>query len=342
MLKYAIEYLSRGWSVIPIAPRSKQPPGKFSWKEFQERRATESEVRKWWDEWPQANIGIATGKVSGIVVLDLDTMLAMETAKENGIPRSPTAATGSGYHVYLKHPGFSVLNAVKLGDVKGLDVRGDGGYVVVPPSIHPSGRRYKWTARNLDTPVADCPEWLVEILKNRTNSEGATGGADKSWLLKLLPGIEQGSRNSDAARTIGHWLGLGLPEEEVWVLAMEWNKRNNPPLDKKELEGVFVSILSRERAKHKSQKNTRLPGRVAVPAGWDGVELVVTGSWNTAKDAYFGEQAAVIVVYPDGKVPREAVAVLQQAKNIRANIRADDDLTWQLYPLLAQKGVDAP
>jgi hypothetical protein len=123
---------------------------------------------------------------------------------------------------------------------------------------------------------------------------------------------------------------------------MEWNKRNNPPLDKKELEGVFVSILSRERAKHKSQKNTRLPGRVAVPAGWDGVELVVTGSWNTAKDAYFGEQAAVIVVYPDGKVPREAVAVLQQAKNIRANIRADDDLTWQLYPLLAQKGVDAP
>lgn len=335
MLKHVIEYLSRGWGVIPIASRSKQPPRDFSWKEFQERRATESEVKNWWSKWPQANIGITTGKVSGIVVLDLDTVLAVETAKEKGIPMSPTAATGGGYHIYLKHPGFPVVNAVKLGDIKGLDVRGDGGYVVAPPSIHPTGRRYQWTARNLNAPIADCPEWLAEILKKRTSSEGATG-ADKSWLLKLIPGTEQGSRNSDAARTIGHWLGLGLPEEEVWVLAVEWNKRNKPPLDKEELAGVFSSILNREKSKKNKKKNIRIPGRVAIPGEWNGKNLVVTKSWDIARTAYFKERAAVVVVYPDGKVPQEAAAVLQSAESIRA----DDGLAWELYPLLMARAVD--
>lgn len=109
-------------------------------------------IRSWWAKWPNANVAIATGAVSGIVVVDvdpkrggLDSLEALE--KQVGpIPMGAAVYTGGdGAHSYLAHPGGHVPNKQNL--LPGLDVRGDGGYVVAPPSLHESGQRYEWRVR---------------------------------------------------------------------------------------------------------------------------------------------------------------------------------------------------
>jgi KaiC/GvpD/RAD55 family RecA-like ATPase len=140
MLKEALKYLSLGLSVIPVSPRGKEPL--LPWKEFQQRRASEAEVREWFIRWPDANLGIVSGRVSGVVVVDLDGPEGQTSAKNLQMQSSAVSFSGKGKHLWYKHPGSTVENAVRK--YPGLDIRGDGGYVLVAPSIHPNGSRYRW------------------------------------------------------------------------------------------------------------------------------------------------------------------------------------------------------
>lgn len=140
-------YLARGWSVVPVAERGKRPI--VRWQTFGERYPTEAEVRDWFERWPTANVAVVTGLISGVVVLDVDPShggeesLARLALRNAGLPRTVEATTGGGgRHVYFKHPGFEVRN--RTGFFPGLDLRGDGGVIIVPPSIHPWGRPYRW------------------------------------------------------------------------------------------------------------------------------------------------------------------------------------------------------
>src|SRR5262245_34029119 len=140
MLAAALRYAQRGWSVIPIQPRGKRTLLE-EWKPHQTRRATEEEIRGWWQRWPSANVGIVTGAISDLVVLDIDGDPGKEWAKS--VPEivsieTPVVQTGKGFHFYLKHSGGKIPNFV--GKLPGVDLRGDGGLVVVPPSVHESGR----------------------------------------------------------------------------------------------------------------------------------------------------------------------------------------------------------
>ncbi len=109
-----------------------------------------STVQNWWTKHPLANIGMPTGSVSGLVVVDIDerhggseSLKALEQ-RIGTLPSTLTSRTGAGFHCFFKYPGFTVKNGVAvLGP--GIDIRGDGGYVVVPPSLHANGRRYEWT-----------------------------------------------------------------------------------------------------------------------------------------------------------------------------------------------------
>jgi Bifunctional DNA primase/polymerase, N-terminal len=143
-LAAALGYPQQGFSVIPIQRRGKRPL--IAWDEYQHCRATESEITEWWKHWPDANIGIVTGAISDLVVIDLDTAEAKNKLKElvpgfdfTAVPRS---RTGKGWQLFFKHPGVMLPN--RAGIIPGLDVRGDGGYVVAPPSIHPNGNQYQW------------------------------------------------------------------------------------------------------------------------------------------------------------------------------------------------------
>ena len=159
----ARHYASLGWRVFPIYEPSDtetgcscdrlkcKHPGKHPRTSHGVSDASTrlDRVDRWWDQWPKANVGIATGSGSGIVVLDVDprhggdVSLAETVERYASLPSTPTVRTGGGLHLYFRHLG-AVACTRGLGGYPGLDLRGDGGYVVAPPSIHKSGNVYVW------------------------------------------------------------------------------------------------------------------------------------------------------------------------------------------------------
>jgi hypothetical protein len=140
MMQYALQYLRMGFSVIPLRPKSKEPL--IPWQEYQKRKPTEAEIRAWFTSHPRANIGLVTGAISNIAVIDLDGTDGLKSGQSLEVVSPATVITGKGKQLYYRHSGGNICNAVRK--YPGVDVRGDGGYVVAPPSIHPNGKRYRW------------------------------------------------------------------------------------------------------------------------------------------------------------------------------------------------------
>ncbi|GAI02157.1 unnamed protein product, partial [marine sediment metagenome] len=139
LLEAALTYQKRGWSVFPVNSQTKRPL--IEWKPYQERIASPEQIKKWWTQYPYAGIGLVTGKISNDIVLDIDGPEGKKYIKGKDIAPTPCVKTKRGEHYHFKHPGFTIQNFAKK---KGLDLRGDGGYVVLPPSKHPSGSKYEW------------------------------------------------------------------------------------------------------------------------------------------------------------------------------------------------------
>ena len=160
----ALEYAAQGFAVFPVfemgpggACACGRPdcssPGKHPRvsRGLKEASKDPEVVRSWWTQWPEANIGIATGSPSGIFVMDVDIKnnghheLARLIEEHGAIPDTRICQTGGGgFHVYFRlPPGQRIPNSAgKI--APGIDVRGDGGYVVAPPSNHYSGGCYEW------------------------------------------------------------------------------------------------------------------------------------------------------------------------------------------------------
>lgn len=141
LLDAALRYLDQGFSVIPIfhtisADQDSKTPV-IKWKDYQTRLPTEDEVLEWWpdDGRKPSNLGICTGAVSGVIVLDCDDEAAMAWADAHGLRSPVRVKTRRGEHRYFGHPGVETRNRAKIGG-QHLDLRGDGGYVVMPPSIN--------------------------------------------------------------------------------------------------------------------------------------------------------------------------------------------------------------
>ncbi len=164
-----LEYAQRGWRVIPIPAGKKFPEGISRWQE----RATNDPdlVAQWWTEHPDHGVGIATGPATGLWVLDVDDYDSYRDLEKNHapLPDTLTVITGSGgLHFYYKYPtdGTVIRNNASTRLGPGLDVRGDGGFVVAPPSIHPNGKQYEYDAGQPDEPV-DAPQWLINLVAER-------------------------------------------------------------------------------------------------------------------------------------------------------------------------------
>ena len=245
LLKSAAAYLARGWSVIPMEPRGKRPL--VQWAEYQQRRATAEELSAWYRRWSSANVGIVTGAISGIVVLDVDQRhggalsLAQLDIELGPLPSTVEAATGGGgRHLYFRHPGDRVANRVALRP--GIDLRGDGGCVVAPPSVHPNGRRYAWILNHSpqDIEVGVLPHWL---LAQTESAEAGAGHRLTHWKQLLRRGVAEGERNNTLASLTGHLLWHGVDPEVAIELLLTWNRvRCSPPLPDAEVAAVVESI----------------------------------------------------------------------------------------------------
>ena len=170
MLEKALAYQKIGWSVIPIKPETKIPH--VRWKTKQKKRATEAEIKSWYTKWPKANVGIVTGSVSGVVVLDFDSLKALDKFSYSvcSIDGTIIQSTGRGKQVFYRYPNSGAHIKSVGGILKDVDIRADGGITVLPPSVHKSGNRYHWdnidpTEHGLDD-LLDLPNEIKELLNN--------------------------------------------------------------------------------------------------------------------------------------------------------------------------------
>lgn len=192
-------YLRKGWSIIPVRERDKIP--QIDWKPYVERRATPEELHQWVHQWPKMNLGVVTGAISGLAVVDVDSEEGFKQCEKLGIYSPVSVITTKGRHFYFKHPGERVWNSVKK--IPGIDIRGDGGYVLTAPSFHPSGKLYAWAA-GFASPLPYFPAQLMKTETSGPLSQSKNAlGKPAGWLSEALGGLSLGNRNNTFAQIVG-------------------------------------------------------------------------------------------------------------------------------------------
>lgn len=165
----ALEAAERGWSVVPLA--AVEPTPLVDLDAHEHHRATADEVRRWWRRWPDARLGLVTGMLSGVLVVEVDQRhggdgrLAHLEAEFTPLPRTVEVRLGGRERqVWFRHEGPRVTGG-PVDD--GVGVHADGGLVVLPPSPHPSGHVYEWTvAPPPDGHLASPPDWVVDLARH--------------------------------------------------------------------------------------------------------------------------------------------------------------------------------
>jgi hypothetical protein len=245
LLAAALAYATRGWQVFPVhgvgadghcscrradcASPGKHPHESGGFK----RASTDPEkITSWWRRWPEANIGIATGAVSGLLVLDVDGHEGATTVRILGLATPATCVSrtgGGGWHYLFRHPGFPCKCTTGAIGPK-VDTRGDGGYIVAPPSRHASGRRYEWAATLQDVPLADAPAWLLHLDEPVGDPQVAT---------PIAAEIAAGTRNTTLTSLAGSMRRRGMSAEAIYAaLAVENTTRCVPPLPEEQVRSI--------------------------------------------------------------------------------------------------------
>lgn len=247
----ALGYAAEGWRVFPIhtptvnggcscgkcnCKRGKHPRIEGG---FKNASSDPEQIREWWRKWPNANIGGVPG-TAGFVVLDVDPD-GEELAARLHLPPTREARTGRGRHLYYHHPGGTIGNK---GPGPGIDVRADHGYVLLPPSLHPNGRRYAWT--DPAAPVAPYPSVHREAAEvdpsgTRTAAPGSRAGERFANDLGGEEGAEEGARNNKLFSHLCKLRNQGANHDQLLQAAHKWNDACSKPLEEDEVRETVKS-----------------------------------------------------------------------------------------------------
>jgi hypothetical protein len=241
----AIAYATRGFAIFPCLPRGKTPATRHGCRDATKDLA---QVATWWRENPTFNVAVATGPVSKVFVLDVDGLDAEASLRKleekyGALPSTVESITPRGRHLFFKCEDGAVRNSASA-IAPGLDIRGDGGYVVLPSSIHQSGRSYVWSVDSGDH-FADAPAWLTNSLSSSNN--GSCQHKAKSpehWHSVITSTIRNGARNSTLTSICGKLLHAGLTElTVVYDLMCCINlARCEQPLTEGEVHTIVASV----------------------------------------------------------------------------------------------------
>ena len=268
ILDYLQLYRDLDFCVIPALPHSKRPA--VDWMEYQTRQPSDKEyeewTRKYWSRTQPYNLGVVCGRVSdGLVNLDFESVEAYQKffPKHQELEENTmTVKTARGVHVYLRSADTEPIMSFKIPQLE-MEVRSEGCFVVLPPSIHPSGVQYilhplffsdpkiitvddlleaLWR-RIEDLGVKKPRDYLSEALLERLQNRKAYRGPDPPCIRRLLEGFKEGWRNEAAMRLASYWLNTRkLKMESAWERLREWNRKNRPPLDERELRACLEHV----------------------------------------------------------------------------------------------------
>jgi hypothetical protein len=254
----ALALARKGLRVFPIIERSKEPMITDNLK-----RATTDEniIRGWWHR-RDLNIGIATGPNSGIWVLDLDgeedeAWLRKLEAEHGTLPATVEAITGKGRHLYFRWPIGTTIRNIQHRD-EFPDVRGDGGYVLAPPSVHPSGRCYAWSVDSASE-FADAPDWLIDfVVKRDSHTDPPLGATPEQWRSFIDDNYEGSHRGHAIARLAGLLLRKYLDPYCALSLCQIFNMhRCREPLTWNEVKQIVDNVANREADRRERQQEDR-------------------------------------------------------------------------------------
>ncbi len=248
MYDAAIEYAKKGFAVFPLKYRDKVPLTRNGCKDATTDAA---QIKAWWQKYPNANIGLATGSVSqNVFVIDLDIdedrgidgyHSLEDWQREHGdFPETWTAITGrGGYHLYYRGNG-KIKN--RAGIIDGVDIRGNGGYVVAPPSIHKNGNRYEWEYSPDEFEIAKADN-NVEYFLNHDDQKQST--------TFTMPNIvAAGQRNQMLFRFACMMQAKGASDQSVFAATMAENESScSPPLTEQEVKVIVSSATRYDKGK---------------------------------------------------------------------------------------------
>jgi hypothetical protein len=245
-----LELAERGVAVFPCQPRGKAPACQ---RGVHDATTDIVRINSWWRGCPELNIGIATGSASGFFVVDIDgedgeSSLRTLEAVHGAIPPTVEVITGKGRHCYFRLGEHGAV-ANTVGTIgKGIDTRGDGGYVLAPPSVHPSGRAYAWSVDSV-AEFADAPEWVHDLIGTNLPRQGKPL---EYWHSILTHKIANGTRNSTLASIAGKLLFHDVNVALIYDLVSCVNEaRCDTPLSAAEVEAIVLSVgrthLERQR-----------------------------------------------------------------------------------------------
>jgi hypothetical protein len=268
MLKAALWYARKGWPVLPLfgcvdgicecGDYGCETPAKHPRISGGVNGATTNPklIKEWWDKWPNSNIGIRTGMKSGIFALDVDPKtggddsLSELEAKYGKLPHTVESSTGSGgRHIFYNYPGYYVKGII--GIRPGLDIRGDGNYIVAPPSLHISGHRYEFetSSRPDEVEIVAAPKWILDLIKNES-SKKQNNSNDKNSSPEIIP---DGKRDDTLTSIAGKFRRQGMEYSEILPALLAINqKRCKSPLPDSQVEKIVKSINRYEPKFHVS------------------------------------------------------------------------------------------
>lgn len=268
--KAALAYAERfSWAVVPLhsirngfctcGREDCTSPGKHPLTRNGVKDASKDPavIAGWWKRWPWANVAIAAGQASDFFAVDIDGETGEESLREledkhGKLPSTVEQITGSGgRHILFRCPDFTVANKVRL--APGIDVKGCGGYVVAPPSLHVSGKRYEWelSSRPGEVEIAAAPAWLVAMLRPPETAGQAKTASE--WQKLATTPAPEGERNDRVAKIAGHLLRRYVDPYLASELVQTWNQAHcRPPLPADEVERVLESLADKELRRRKA------------------------------------------------------------------------------------------
>jgi len=231
-MNFALKYAADGFAVFPCKPGDKQPLGSLAPNGCLDATTDANTIKEWWTKCPNANIGMATGDKSGLAVVDLDGQEGIASGSRLRLSSNICALTGNGKQLFYRDSEGKLKNSVKR-LAPGMDTRGVGGYVIVPPSLHPNGKRYTWQGQPLKRINLSPLPSVFAIIPNADSQKIGISTIRKpdGWMAAALEELKNGHVHNTLVSVLGKFRSHGFTESDTVKLLRPFALVDGRPFD---------------------------------------------------------------------------------------------------------------